>query len=190
MIQKLIIPVFLLSSVVANAAEIRFYSIDKFGRQDEIMIWGRGDKPGCHNFRKPKEIFRVAVIGKGACAIYAEADCAPSSKLMAQWKNRKKPTVLLTPGSQWLFGEKEKIVKIEPEIDGVAEEKHVVEEAKAEQPAKAAADDKSEVTKIEEGSYEIIKSDAVVKTETSPRLEAIHIPLTIDIRSWQCVDKY
>ena len=188
--QALIFSIWLLISSLANAAEIRLYTIDKFGRQDTVNLWLKGDKPGCHNFRKPREIFRVAVIGKGACAIYAEPDCAPQSKLAAQWKNRKTATTLLTPGSRWLFGQKEKIVEIRPEIDDVDEHTADAKVIAREKPVKNATGNKSKVSKVDEASYDVVVTDSRPSVETGPRLEAIHIPLTIDVRSWQCVDKY
>ena len=177
-------------SGIASAAEIRLYTIDKFGRQDSITLWGKGSKPGCHNFRKPKEVYRVAVIGKGACAIYAQPDCNPASKIAAQWKNRKKPTTLLTPGTRWLFGQKEKIVEIRPEIDDLDTEKPKAKEIDKETTEEPKTGKKAKVTKIEETGYDFVATDAKPVVDTEPRMEAIHIPLTIDIRSWQCVDRY
>jgi len=187
---QLLVSVSILASGVASAAEIRLYTIDKFGRQDSVSLWGKSAKPGCHNFRKPKEIYRVAVIGKGACAIYAEPDCASRSKIPAQWKNRKQATTLLTPGSQWLFGEKEKLVEIRPQVDSIPEAAETAREASREQPGEKAAKGESAVSAIEVGGYKIEHKDKPRKLDTEPRLETIHIPLTTDVRSWQCVDKY
>jgi len=186
---QLIIPLALLASGAASAAEIRLYTIDKFGRQDNVSLWGKSSKPGCHNFRKSKEIYRVAVIGKGACAIYSEPDCAPQSKIPAQWKNRKKATTLLTPGSQWLFGEKEKVVEIRPEVDSIPGSAESVRETRQERREEIATEGESTVSEVEVGGYKIEQKDKL-KIDSGPRLEAIHIPLTTDVRSWQCVDKY
>ncbi len=186
----LLVALSLLTPRIAAAAEIRLYTIDKFGRQDAISLWGKGAKPGCHNFRKAKEIYRVAVIGKGACAIYSEPDCAPQSKVPAKWKNRKKATTLLTPGSQWLFGEKEKVVIIRPEVDAIPEPLEHATEAGQEQPGKNASGNRSAVSEVAVGSYAVEQTDETRKIEAGPRREAIHIPLTTDVRSWQCVDSY
>jgi len=182
----------LLVCTTVGAAEIRLYTIDKFGRQDNVSLWGKSAKPGCHNFRRPKAIYRVAVIGKGACAIYSEPDCASRSKIPAQWKNRKKATTLLTPGSQWLFGEKEKVVEIKPEVDSipVPESAKSVTETSQERREETATDGESTVSEVEVGGYKIEQKDKLRNINTGPRLEAIHIPLTTDVRSWQCVDKY
>jgi len=174
-----------------GAAEIRLYTIDKFSRQDTVTLWGKGSKPGCHNFRKPKEIFRVAVIGKGACAIYAEPDCAPHSKIAAQWKNRKKPTTLLTPGSQWLFGEVEKVVDIKPEVDEAEETPATVKEIHTETPERPAGHDKAPVTRVEDQTgYDIVTTEAATRVSEKPRKEVLHLPLKVFVRSWQCVDRY
>lgn len=170
---------------ITSAAEIRLYTIDKFDRQESVNLWGRQDDPGCHNLRREKEIFRIAVIGKGACAIYSAADCKPDSKIAAQWKGREDPTTLLTPGARWEFGDREKIVTIEAEVDDVATEKEApadVVKLNGDKLAKNdGEDEKLEHTFIDTGTEEKV---------TEPREVALHIENTMRVKSWQCVDRY
>jgi len=65
-----------------------------------------------------------------------------------------------------------------------------VTETSQERREKTATDGESTVSEVEVGGYKIEQKDKLRNINTGPRLEAIHIPLTTDVRSWQCVDKY
>jgi len=93
-----------------QADGIRFYKVNDKGQQSEIMLIRKRDKPGCHNLRRSRTIFRVAQVGFVYCSVYAAKNCAEGSELTMHWKGRVKknsaraqPAERLLPGAMWFF---------------------------------------------------------------------------------------
>ncbi len=93
-----------------DAAEIRFYDVNKKGQQREKSLTLNRDEPGCHNLFLGEDVFRIAQVGFTYCSIYLEKDCPEGEALTMKWKGRTKknsarahPTDRLMPGSMWYF---------------------------------------------------------------------------------------
>jgi hypothetical protein len=99
---------------LADAAEIRFYDINRKGQQGEVGFVRNRDEPGCHNMFGGRDVFRVAQIGFTYCSVYSQKDCPDDEALTMVWKGRVKknsvraqPTERLMPGDLWYFQDNE-----------------------------------------------------------------------------------
>ena len=96
----------------AQAAEIRFYKINKKDQQSEIRLVKNRDEPGCHNLRRKRDVYRVAQVGFTYCSIYPEKDCPDDAALTMEWRGKVKknsvraqPGARLMPGDLWFFND-------------------------------------------------------------------------------------
>ncbi len=101
----------LLFSTSAWCAEIRFYTVNSKQQQSLISLVTGTGKPGCHNFLTKRRVHRISQVGFESCGVYAERNCNTDTAITARWKNKKKPTTVLTPGGRW-FLEGERGTKI------------------------------------------------------------------------------
>lgn len=99
---------FILSCLVAAsvaetspAADFRLYYANKLLQQRQVAMVRNTDEPGCHNLIKKRRIYRVAQIGFETCTVYAEKNCEAGTEIEVSWKNKKAPSVSITPGARW-----------------------------------------------------------------------------------------
>ena len=93
-----------------KAGEIRFYKVNSKGQQSELLWVRKREEPGCHNFRRAKDIYRVAQIGFAYCSVYAKKDCPSGAEWTLVWKGKTKkgsrrsqPMDQAIPGAEWFF---------------------------------------------------------------------------------------
>jgi hypothetical protein len=96
-----------LAGAAANAADempnIRLYTVNSKGQQDQVSLAFGTGKPGCHNLLPARTIYRVAQVDFAYCTVYSAGDCAAGGAVAARWKGKEAPVEKLTPGARWML---------------------------------------------------------------------------------------
>ena len=88
---------------LVEAADIRFYRINKQDQQARITLLGGATAPGCHNFPHRPRVHRIGVIGFKQCSVYTAKDCAAASLAKTRWKDNPEKKNHMTPGARWFL---------------------------------------------------------------------------------------
>jgi len=95
---------------------IRFYKVNDKGQETRQSMVRNTDEPGCHNVRRSLKASRVVVLGFSWCEVYAEKDCDPQSRLVANWDGERKkseakrqPNGRMDKGTRWVLNPVENI---------------------------------------------------------------------------------
>lgn len=92
------------STVPAENREIRFYKLNKNGKQANVLFVRNTKKEGCHAFPVMRAIHRVAIVNFAYCELYKTKNCEQGSEIPARWKDKAdKEATRLTLGSRWIL---------------------------------------------------------------------------------------